>query len=377
MMPPFLRRAARSTMTTPACSGTGPGLFSNDDPRAARAVRAAAARPCAPVSAPPSARAPGRSLACAPASTARRALSKLRRLGTALLAACLPLAAAALEEVPYVQTPQPVVDAILGLAGVGPGDRLIDLGAGDGRIVITAAQRFGTRGTGIEIDPALVRLAGERAAAAGVADRARFVVQDLFETDLSGATVVTLYLLPDVNLALRPRLLETLAPGTRIVSHDWDMGDWLPDRSLTMPVPDKPVGSRRESTLHLWVVPARVDGDWLLQVGDAAPLRMTLEQRYQRFTIEVPDARPLLRPVGPAAGASAAPHPGAGPAARGHGSLAGAAIGFELPADGRDLRFNGTAEGDRMQGLVMDGGARRPWSARRVRDAAARPARPR
>ena len=143
------------------------------------------------------------------------------------------------------------------------------------------------------------------------------------------------------------------------------------------PVPDKPVGSRRESTLHLWVVPARVDGDWLLQVGDAAPLRMTLEQRYQRFTIEVPDARPLLRPVGPAAGASAAPHPGAGPAARGHGSLAGAAIGVELPADRRDLRFKGTAEGDRMQGLVMDGGARRPWSARRVRDAAARPARPR
>jgi SAM-dependent methyltransferase len=152
-----------------------------------------------------------------------------------------------------VVTPQRVVDAMLELAGVGPHDRLLDLGSGDGRIVITAARRWGTRGVGIEIDPRLVELARERARTAGVPQLARFEVQDLFQTDLSQATVITMYLLPDVNLALRPAL-QRLRPGTRIVSHDWDMGDWLPDRTRVLDVPDKPVGISKQSTLMLWTV---------------------------------------------------------------------------------------------------------------------------
>jgi len=156
-------------------------------------------------------------------------------------------------DVPYVITPQTVVDAMLELAGVGPGDRLIDLGAGDGRIVITAAQRWGTPGLGVEIDPTLVALARQRARQAGVADRVRFEAQDLFETDLTQATVITLYLLPAVNLMLRPRL-QALRPGTRIVSHDWDMGDWVAQKTLEVPAPGKPVGLRKVSRLMLWTV---------------------------------------------------------------------------------------------------------------------------
>jgi SAM-dependent methyltransferase len=164
-----------------------------------------------------------------------------------------PAAAEVNLDVPFVVTPQRVVDAMLELARVGPEDRLLDLGSGDGRIVITAAARRGTRGVGIEIDPRLVQLARRRAREAGVQDRVRFEVQDLFQTDLSQATVITMYLLPDVNLALRPTL-QRLRPGTRIVSHDWDMGDWPPDRQVVLDVPDKPVGLSRQSTLFLWTV---------------------------------------------------------------------------------------------------------------------------
>lgn len=168
-----------------------------------------------------------------------------------------PFAARAAEtvdlDIPFVVTPQRVVDAMLELAAVGANDRLLDLGSGDGRIVITAAQRWGTRGTGIEIDPRLVSIAQGTALRAGVADKVRFVTQDLFDTDLTQATVITMYLLPDVNMKLRPRL-QRLRPGTRIVSHDWDMGDWQPDRTIEIDVPDKPVGLEKKSRLMLWVV---------------------------------------------------------------------------------------------------------------------------
>ena len=156
-------------------------------------------------------------------------------------------------DVPYVTTPQSVVDAMLELAGVTADDVLLDLGSGDGRVVITAAQRFGTRGTGIEIDPRLIALARNGAQAAGVATRTRFLEQDLYATDLSSASVITLYLLPAVNMKLRPAL-QKLKPGTRIVSHDWDMGDWLPDKSVVVPAPEKKIGLTKTSTLMLWVV---------------------------------------------------------------------------------------------------------------------------
>jgi len=156
-------------------------------------------------------------------------------------------------DVPFVTTPQNVVDAMLELGEVGPGDRLIDLGSGDGRIVITAARRWGTPGVGYEIDPRLVTVARENASRDGVGKLARFVVEDIFIADLSAATVITMYLLPDVNLRLRPRLRQ-LPRGTRIVSHDWDMGDWPAERTIEVDAPDKRVGLRKTSRLMLWTV---------------------------------------------------------------------------------------------------------------------------
>lgn len=197
-------------------------------------------------------------------------------LTLALAQAAAPAAAQLIEEVPFITTPDSVTLALLQLAQVGARDHVIDLGSGDGRIVITAARRFGASGLGVEIVPELVARSQAAARQAGVAERVSFREQDLFKTDLSAATVVTMYLLPEVNLALRPALLR-LKPGTRIVSHDWDMGDWLPDETLTMDVPDKQIGREKKSRLHRWVVPARAEGLWCGPGG--TQLRVT--QRYQ------------------------------------------------------------------------------------------------
>ncbi len=156
-------------------------------------------------------------------------------------------------DVPFVTTPDNVVIEMLKLAQVTKDDYVIDLGSGDGRIVITAAKLFGARGFGVEIDPRLVAESNANAAKAGVADRARFVEQDLFKTDLSQATVITMYLLPDVNLMLKPAL-QKLKKGTRVVSHDWDMGDWLPERDITVAAPSKSLGLKKESRLMLWTI---------------------------------------------------------------------------------------------------------------------------
>jgi predicted O-methyltransferase YrrM len=155
-------------------------------------------------------------------------------------------------DVPYVPTPNEVVDRMLQLANVTGDDTLYDLGSGDGRIVITAAQRYGTRGTGIDINPELVQQSQANAQAANVADRVEFVQQDLFQTDLNKATVVTLYLLPDINLKLRPKLLRELKPGTRIVSHDFNMGEWEPEQVVQVQ------GPNRQHTIYYWVVPENV-----------------------------------------------------------------------------------------------------------------------
>jgi tRNA A58 N-methylase Trm61 len=178
----------------------------------------------------------------------------MKRLLFALATFLLPPSTLALtEEVPFIVTPDNVTLEMLKLANVGPKDYVIDLGSGDGRIVIVAAKRFGAKGLGVEIVPDLVKRSRENAKTAGVADRVEFREQDLFETDLSKATVVTLYLLPEVNLQLRPRL-QKLKPGTRIVSHDWDMGDWKPDKTIEVDVPDKKIGREKKSRIHLWVV---------------------------------------------------------------------------------------------------------------------------
>ncbi|MDO9074355.1 MAG: class I SAM-dependent methyltransferase [Rubrivivax sp.] len=214
-----------------------------------------------------------------------------RRLASLVCAVLLPLGHATpvtptplVEDVPFITTPDHVAVAMLEMGGVGAKDHVIDLGSGDGRIVITAAKRFGASGVGVEIVPELVAQSREHARRAGVEARTRFEVQDLFATELAPATVVTMYLLPEVNLALRPRLLA-LAPGTRIVSHDWDLGDWLPDRTLTLAVPQKTIGLEKTSRLHLWTVPAKVDGLWCAAGG--ASLR--IEQRYQALQATLDD----------------------------------------------------------------------------------------
>jgi SAM-dependent methyltransferase len=216
----------------------------------------------------------------------------LRFLPTLVLAAALPGGAlAAGEDVPFVTTPDNVTAAMLELAGVKAGDHVIDLGSGDGRIVIAAARR-GATGLGVEIDPRLVAESVANAVRAGVSARARFLEQDLFKTDLSPATVVTMYLLPEVNLQLRPAILA-LRPGTRIVSHDWDMGDWAPDRTLTIPVPDKPLGLRKSSFVHLWIVPARVAGLWCGSDGErVARLRLRASFQEVQGTLEAAGASP-------------------------------------------------------------------------------------
>jgi SAM-dependent methyltransferase len=170
------------------------------------------------------------------------------------IAACilLPLAVAAAQptaprlDVPYVPTPNPVVDGMLKLAGVTAADTVYDLGCGDGRIVISAAKDYGAKGVGIDINPERIQEARDNAKKANVEDKVRFEENDLFKADITKASVVTLYLLPDVNQRLRPKLLKDLKPGSRIVSHSFDMGDWKPQR-------EEVVDGRR---LYLWTVPA-------------------------------------------------------------------------------------------------------------------------
>jgi SAM-dependent methyltransferase len=185
------------------------------------------------------------------------------------------------EEVPFITTPDNVTLAMLEIARVGPQDYVIDLGSGDGRIIVTAARRFGARGLGVEIVPDLVERSRRAAEAAGVADRAHFREQDLFKADLSPASVITMYLLPEVNLQLRPKILM-LRPGTRVVSHDWDMGEWTPDRTVTLDVPDKAIGREKLSRVHLCVVPAHVAGVWC-GAGKARGKRLEIAQDFQKF----------------------------------------------------------------------------------------------
>lgn len=200
---------------------------------------------------------------------------------TAITLALVTAGAAGQDEVPFVVSPEPVTLAMLSMARVGPRDMVLDLGSGDGRIVITAAKRFGARGLGVELSPQLVEQSRDNARRAGVADRALFRVQDLFETDLGQASVITMYLLPEVNLQLRPKLLA-LTPGTRIVSHDWDLGDWLPDRTQVVNAPDKAVGLDKKSRVHLWTVPAQLAGRWCAK---GAELRW--EQTFQHLRGEL------------------------------------------------------------------------------------------
>lgn len=183
--------------------------------------------------------------------SANLAVLALGLLCAAVAVAQQPTAPPKELDVPFVVTPEPVVDEMLRLAKITKNDVVYDLGSGDGRIVITAARRYGARGVGIDIDPARIQEATENAKKAGVADRVRFIQQDLFEADIREATVVTLYLLEAVNLKLRPKLLRELRPGTRVVSHNYGMGDWAPKQEVKVDV------AGRDHRVYLWVVPKR------------------------------------------------------------------------------------------------------------------------
>jgi SAM-dependent methyltransferase len=282
------------------------------------------------------------------------AMSLIKRwLSCTLLSALTALPAAAQEgkgDVVYVPTPQATVDEMLRMARVGPADFLIDLGSGDGRIVITAAKQFGARGFGVDLDAYLLKLAREGAKTQGVSERAQFFEQNLFETDLSRATVITSYLLPEINERLRPKLLA-LKPGTRVVAHDYDMGEWHPDKQKTLNVPEKTVGSPGKSHIFLYVVPAKIAGNWESVIstgGRGVVYAFAFDQSFQQVSGDVRvDGKPARLPLF---------------------KLRGDRISFEadLPQAAGLLRhrFRGRVKEDAIEGTVAIG-AHKPlrWTA--------------
>ncbi len=204
----------------------------------------------------------------------------MRRLILAVVIACCvaairPATAQFNYDVPYVPTPHVVVEEMLRLANVGANDFVMDLGSGDGRILIAAARKFGARGVGVDLDPDRIAESVYNAQLQGVSERVAFHRQDLFKFDIAQATVITMYLLPSVNLRLRPRLLEELRPGTRIVSHDFDMEDWRPDQKSTV-----------RKNVFLWIVPAQVAGSWRTTLALPAGERsyeIEFKQKFQEI----------------------------------------------------------------------------------------------
>lgn len=257
-------------------------------------------------------------------------------------------------DVPYVPTPPGVVTAMLGIAGVGPDDYVIDLGSGDGRIVIAAAKQHGARGMGVEIDGALVNTARREAQREGVAGRVEFMEQNLFLIEIDHATVITMYLYPRLMLRLRPRLFTELRPGTRIVSHDFDMETWRPDAHVTVPVPDKPYGPP-SSEVYLWIIPANAAGAWQWRSTDGAvavDYELALSQTFQML-----EGKALV---------------GGRPGRLEGGRMRGDEIHLMLTteAGGRTLRheFSGRVDGDAIRGKVrLPGGGELDWKATRTR----------
>ena len=206
-------------------------------------------------------------------------MTRMPRVAGVLLAGVISCASAQdirfKYDVPYVPSPQVTGDEMRRLAEVGPQEYVMDLGSGDGRIVVTAARKFGARVMGVDLDSELVALSEENARAAGVQDRVKFVVQDIFKTDLRPATVIAMYLLPVITRRLRPELLE-LKPGTRIVSHDFDLDDWKPDRKTYV-----------RKNVYVWIVPAKMEGQWRAQLA-LAPIERVLElavtQKFQEIS---------------------------------------------------------------------------------------------
>ena len=183
-----------------------------------------------------------------------------------------PVRGQAGKDVIWIPTPAGLIDKMLSAAKVTDQDRLFDLGAGDGIIAITAARQYGTQAVGIEFNPDMAQFARRKVAEAGMTDKVRIITGDIFKEDFSSATVVTLYLLPQLNLKLRPILLN-MKPGTRVVSHAFTMGDWEPDETM----------SYQHSQGYFWVVPAQIEGNWVMTGLDGGPMRMSMSQSFQNI----------------------------------------------------------------------------------------------
>jgi hypothetical protein len=247
---------------------------------------------------------------------------------------------------PYVPSPQSVVADMLKLAGVNSNDFIIDLGSGDGRIVLTAAKVFGARGFGVEIKDELVAAANEAAVKEGVADRVKFLKQDLFKTDISQATVLTMYLLPDTVNLLRDKLLAELRPGTRILSHDYPLSGWVPETYRHMDLADKvPISGVTTTLIYLYLVPAKVEGSWTARLPATLSARPATLEFRQRITQISGSARIDGKTV-PLEEAK----------------LHGDRISFKLA--GRKGEFNGQVKGGAIDGVFDNGAAKKAgWSA--------------
>lgn len=273
-----------------------------------------------------------------------------------MLAAALCLAGASqaastppINAGPYVPSPSSVVSDMLTLAEVGPKDFVIDLGSGDGRIVLTAAKVFGARGFGVDINEKLVKQANESAKAQGVADRAGFSIQDLFHTDISKATVLTMYLLPHTVNMLKDKLLAELNPGTRILSHDYPLSGWIPEKYVQMDLEDKVAISGVTTTLiYMYVVPAKAEGAWNAKLPPALSkesVRLNLRQQITRVSgsARIGGKEVLLEEA----------------------KLRGERFSFKLALGGKTYEFTGTVKGSAIEGSVEGGGEKASWSAAR------------
>jgi hypothetical protein len=228
------------------------------------------------------------------------------------------------KDVVWVPTPQALVDKMLDMAKVTPKDYVIDLGSGDGRTVITAAKR-GSKALGIEYNPEMIELSKRSAAKEGVSDKASFVKADLFESDFSQAQVITMFLLPSINVKLRPKILD-LKPGTRIVSNSFDMEEWKPDETATVE------GCNNWCTAHLWIVPAKVEGSWKVAQGE-----LTLKQTFQMISGTLKDGNTATQ-------------------------VSGKLNGDQITFTAGDVQYSGRVSGNSMEGTA--GGNK--WSATRA-----------
>ena len=270
-----------------------------------------------------------------------------------LVTAGAHLQAQELSKLPYVPTPQIVVDEMLKLADVTAKDFVVDLGSGDGRIILTAAKTFKASGLGVDIDTKLVELSNKEAKSQGLDDRAKFIEQDMFKADLSKATVVTLYVLPDFMEKLRPKLSKELKPGARIVAHDYYMSEWYPDRRLELTVPEKVKANGTDKAyLYLWIVPALVSGHWRMDVdrseGKLPLIFISFNQRYQMINAAAESALGTLSVENP--------------------TLKGDEVNFSLTLGTTRYRFTGKVQGDAMKGSAISaaGGNPIPWGATKL-----------